>query len=82
MAIGLIENKVTEWLELVDKRLEIPRNYLRINYQSDADLLFIKFTDSETTYSDDDMDIGVIYNYDADDKLVSIEVLDLYGVYV
>ncbi|MDQ3636199.1 MAG: DUF2283 domain-containing protein [Acidobacteriota bacterium] len=82
MAIGLIENKVTEWLELVDKRLEIPRNYLQINYQSDADLLFIKFTDSETTYSDDDMDIGVIYNYDADDKLVSIEVLDLYGVYV
>jgi uncharacterized protein YuzE len=55
---------------------------LQINYQSDADLLFIKFTDSETTYSDDDMDIGVIYNYDADDKLVSIEVLDLYGVYV
>lgn len=82
MAIGLIENKVTEWLELVDKRLKIPRNYLRINYQSDVDLLFIKFTDSETTYSDDDMDIGVIYNYDEEDKLVSIEVLDLYGVYV
>ncbi len=82
MAIGLIENKVTEWLELVDERLEIPRNYLRINYQSDVDLLFIKFTDSETTYSDDDMEIGVIYNYDADDKLVSLEILDLYGVYV
>ena len=45
MAIGQIENKVTEWLDLVDKRIEIPRNYLHINYQSDADVLIIKFSE-------------------------------------
>ena len=82
MAIGQIENKVTEWLDLVDKRIEIPRNYLHINYQSDADVLIIKFSELESTYSKDDMSKGLIFNYNADDKLVSIEVLDLYGVFV
>ncbi len=82
MAIGLVENKVDEWLELVGERLKISRNYLRINYQADADLLFVKFTESETTYSEDDMDIGVIYNYDDRKKLVSVEVLDIYGIFV
>ncbi len=82
MAIGQIENKVTEWLDLVDERVKIPRNYLRINYQTDADLLLVKFSETESTYSEDDMEKGLIFNYDAQNKLVSIEVLDLYGVFV
>lgn len=81
MAIGQIENKVTEWLELVDKRIEIPRNYLRINYQPEADVLVVKFSETDSAYSNDDMSKGLIFNYDNKDKLVSIEVLDLYGVF-
>lgn len=82
MAIGKIENRVTEWLKLVDERMKIPRNYLRINYQTDVDLLLIKFSETESTYSEDDMEKGLIFNYDARDNLVSIEVLNLYGVFV
>jgi hypothetical protein len=70
-----------EWLKLAEQRVELPNGNVVAKYQADADLLVIRFSNGESTYSKDDMDKGVIYNYDRNDQLVSIEVLDLYGVF-
>ena len=75
-------NKTAEWLELAKKRVNLPSACLRLKYQSEVDLLVVRFNDGKSTYSKDDYSKGLIYNYDAQDRLVSIEVLDLYGVFV
>lgn len=63
-------------------RVKLPEGSLRLDYQSDVDLLAIKLIDNlPSTHSDSDLDTGIIYNY-AGKKLVSIEVLDLYGTFV
>ena len=77
----LEKSKTNEWLKLARKRLDIPE-YLRLRYFDEVDLLTIRFTEGKSTYSDDDLEKGVIYNYDANDELVSIEILDLYGIFV
>jgi len=74
-------NKASEWLKLALRRVEIPNDYVILKYQEDVDLLIIRFTDGKSTYSKDDMPRGVIYNYDWNDVLVSIEILDLYEIY-
>lgn len=75
-------NKSSEWLKLANKRINIPGNYVILKYQADVDLLVIRFNDGKSTYSKDDMDKGIIYNYDRNNDLVSMEILDLYGIYV
>lgn len=75
-------NKGSEWLKLAGKRLQLPTGDLQLNYQSDADLLVIRLNDGKSTYSKSDYEKGLIYNYDARNRLVSIEVLDLYGIFV
>lgn len=72
----------SEWLKLANQRVEIPNNYVILKYQEDADLLVIRFNNGKSTHSTDDMDKGIIYNYDKNNKLVSKEILDLYGVFV
>ena len=79
--LNQITNKTGEWLELAGQRIKIPNDYVILKYQEDADLLVIRFSDGKSTYSKDDMDNGVIYNYDKNDNLVSLEILDLYGVF-
>ena len=74
-------NKTTELLKLAGQRIKIPNHYVILKYQEDADLLVIRFSNGKSTYSKDDMDNGVIYNYDKNDNLVSLEILDLYGVF-
>lgn len=74
-------NKISEWLKLANQRVEVPANYIILNYQEDVDLLFIRFNDGKSTHSRDDMDKGIIYNYDGNNNLVSMEILDLYGVF-
>lgn len=74
-------NKTSEWLKLANRRVEVPANYIILNYQEDVDLLFIRFNDGKSTHSRDDMDKGIIYNYDRNNNLVSMEILDLYGVF-
>ena len=44
-------------------------------------MLVIQFTDGKSTYSKDDMKRGVIFNYDQNNCLVSIEILDLYEIF-
>ena len=72
---------VTEWLDLASRRVDIPTNWLEIEYQKDADLLFIKLLNSPAAYGDDDLDQRIVYNYDKNGCLVSIEILNLYGVF-
>ena len=79
--LNQITNKAGEWLKLAGQRIKIPNDYVILKYQEDADLLVIRFSNGKSTYSKDDMDNGVIYNYDKDDNLVSMEILDLYGVF-
>lgn len=74
-------NKTSELIKLANKRITIPNSYISIQYQKDADLLFIVFTNGKSTYSKDDMDKGIIYNYDRNNELVSVEILDLYDIF-
>ncbi len=74
-------NKTGELLKLANERIKIPGKYIALDYQADVDLLFIKFTNGISTYSKDDMNKGIIYNYNETDELVSIEILDLYDIF-
>ena len=74
-------NKASEWLKLARKRIEIPNDYVILKYQEDVDLLVIRFTDGKSTYSKDDMERGIIFNYDQNNCLVSMEILDLYEIF-
>ncbi len=60
----------------------MPDENLELNYLADVDLLSVRFSKTESTYRKDDMEKGLIYNYDSDDFLVSIEILDIYGIFV
>lgn len=75
--IGLNQttSKLSEWLKLANERIRISSDYIILKYQEDVDLLFIKFTSGKSTYSKDDMDKGIIYNYDRKNNLVSMEFL-------
>lgn len=75
-------SKTSELVKLANERIKIPSNYIFVQYQNDADLLLIKFTNGKSTYSKDDMDKGIIYNYDENNELVSMEILDLYDTFV
>ncbi len=83
MAVRQLEiSKEKELLKLAGERLKLPSGNLQLKYQSEVDLLVIRLNDGKSTYSKSDMQKGLIYNYDARNRLVSIEVLDLYEVFV
>ena len=70
-----------ELLELAARRVQIPEGKLWLAYQSDVDLLVIRLKERpRPTRSSSDLEKGVVYNYEGR-ELVSIEVLDLYGVF-
>ena len=82
MVTTQIENETAvEWLKLAQKRIRVPQHIEKIDYQADADLLFIKFTNKIPVRGDMDYENGVIYNYDKNGEVVSIEILDLYGIF-
>ncbi len=80
-SVADIQSHEEELIKLARERVKLPDGSLRLDYQSDVDLLAI-ILDEEmpSTHSDSDLDAGIIYNY-AGKKLVSIEVLDLYGTF-
>jgi hypothetical protein len=60
----------------------LDQDALWLNYQPDVDMLAIRFVEHpHPTHSKDDQTRGAIFNY-ADSNLVSIELLNLYGVFV
>jgi len=82
MVTTQLENEpAIEWLELARKRFNFPKDIIRINYQADVDLLVIGFSDKPSIRGNLDYESGVIFNYDEEGNVVSVEVLDLYGIY-
>jgi hypothetical protein len=67
-------------VERLDGTVELP-DKVWLDYQPDVDLLLIRLKERHhATRSEDDMERGLIFNYEGQ-QLVSIEVLDLYGVF-
>ncbi|HEV7473141.1 MAG TPA: DUF2283 domain-containing protein [Pyrinomonadaceae bacterium] len=76
-----LESREEELLRLARDRVELPAGRLRLKYQSDVDMLLVELKeDPAPTNSKDDAEHGLIFNYEGQ-KLVSVEILDLYGVY-
>ncbi len=77
-----IESQEEELLRLARERVDLPAGKLWLKYQPDVDLLWIGLKEHpEPTNTKDDVEHGLIFNYEGR-KLVSVEVLDLYGVYI
>ena len=67
-------------VERLEGQVQLP-DKVWLKYQPDVDLLVIRLKENHhATRSEDDMERGLIFNYEGQ-KLVSIEVLDLYGVF-
>ena len=76
-----IESHEEELLRLARDRVDLPAGRLWLKYQPDVDMLWIGLSEHpEPPHSKDDLGRGLILNYEGQ-KLVSIEILDLYGVY-
>jgi hypothetical protein len=76
-----LESREEELLRLARDRVELPAGELRIKYQPEVDMLLVEFKENPVpTHSKDDVERGLIFNYEGR-KLVSVEILDLYGVY-
>jgi hypothetical protein len=76
-----LETQEEELLRLARDRVDLPAGELRLKYQPDVDMLLVELKqNSSPTNSKDDLERGLIFNYEGQ-KLVSVEILDLYGVY-
>ncbi len=76
-----LESQEEELLRLARDRVDLPGGNLRLKYQPDVDMLLVELKENPSpTNSKDDVERGLIFNYEGQ-KLVSIEILDLYGVY-
>jgi hypothetical protein len=78
-----IEAKV---LALANERFEVPEGHIYLNYHKNVDVLVIGYKSNrpddskvDLGFSKEDMDKGLIYNFDGEEKLKSIEVLGFYG---
>ncbi len=72
----------SELLELALKRVKLPhRKPLSANYNAEADALFLKYSTKASIISKSDYENGITRDFDADNKLVGIEILDLQGLY-
>lgn len=70
-----------ELVKLAGERIEMSMPPLKLDYQEDVDLLFIQFSEKPSVRGTFDYDKNAILNYDKDDNLVSIEILDAYDIY-
>jgi len=76
-----LESQEEELLRLARDRVDLPAGELRLKYQPDVDTLLVELKKNPApTNSKDDVERGLIFNYEGQ-KLVSIDILDLYGVY-
>lgn len=72
---------IGELLKLAGERIEMSTPPLKLDYQEDVDLLFVKFTEKPSVRGSFDYDKNAILNYDKDDNLVSVEILDAFDIY-
>ena len=76
-----LETQEEELIRLARDRVDLPPVVLRLKYQPDVDMLLIELKENPIpTNTRDDIERGLIFNY-AGPRLVSVEILDLYGVY-
>lgn len=76
-----LESQEEELIRLAKGRVALPAGKLRLKYQADVDMLLVELKENPApTNSKDDVERGLIFNYEGQ-KLVSIEILDLFGVY-
>jgi hypothetical protein len=78
----LKQNKTGKYVAQARKRARFTDDWLEMEYNSDVDLLLILFSDKPASSSKGDELNGLVYNYDREKKLVSIEIIDFYGVFV
>jgi hypothetical protein len=77
----MVESRQEELIRLASDRIDLPRGVLRLKYQPDVDMLLIELKENPApTNTRDDIERGLIFNYEGP-RLVSVEILDLYGVY-
>ena len=74
--------KTSDLIKLAKERIQIPVNWREVKYFDDVDLLVIRYSLFPATHSKSDDLEGIVYNYDANDNLTSIEILDFYNVFV
>lgn len=84
MATRLVESKISEkkLISMARKRVELPDNWLAVDYSYNSDVLLIRCSRNKAKRSKGDMKNGIVYDFDAQGQLVSIEVTDLLGVFV
>jgi uncharacterized protein YuzE len=71
-----------ELLEQAAKRVKLPAEPMWIDYDREADSLYIKISQTESVISRTSReDDGVAFDYDKKNNIVGIEILDLYGIY-
>jgi hypothetical protein len=83
MATGLAVNRVSDkkLVSMAKKRVQMPDNWLELDYSRDSDVLLIRCSRNKAKRSKGDMRNGIVYDFDAQGKLVSIEVTDLLGIF-
>lgn len=80
--LALKQNKTREYVNLARKRIDLGDDWQEMEYSDEVDLLFIRFSKNKAARSKGDVENGIVYNYDRNNKLVSIEITDFYGVFV
>ena len=76
-----LESQEEELIRLARDRVNLPSGELRLKYQPDVDMLLVELKENPApTNSKDDVERGLIFNYEGQ-RLVSVEILDLYGMY-
>ena len=61
---------------------QVPEGYNYLKYYDEVDLLFIRFGNQKSVRTEDDALEGLIFNFDKDKNLVSIEIIDFYDKFV
>ena len=81
--LGLLENKTDEkkLVKLARKRVTLPANWLEMEYRHESDVLLIRVSRNKVANSKGDMRNGIVYNYDRQGNLATIEVTQLFGVF-
>ncbi len=65
-----------ELIEIAAKRLSIPDGYVSLDYQRNKNLLKIRYSERKVVSNKAEIKDGVFYDYDKDNQLVNIELLD------
>ncbi|MFZ3066206.1 MAG: DUF2283 domain-containing protein [Nitrospirota bacterium] len=75
MATAKIENTLKEVYELVSHFIKLPETKMLVDYDKEADVLYISFKRPQKATDSEMLDNGVLLRYKGD-ELVGITVLD------